>query len=810
MESIFIFSTALICSLLLTRLVITVATRFKIGSLPDSRKIHVGFIPTLGGLGIFLGTVAGILVSLLWKDYYWQMFSLKYIGITLGALIMLLTGIIDDLYRLTANRKFIAQIVAATVVILFGCKMNVIVNPFGAPVNLGLLSVPLTYLWLLLVTNSINLLDGLDGLAGGVTLVVLATFSILAFNQMDWMTFALCLALLGGILGFLKYNYHPARIFMGDTGSLFLGFLIATISLQGLQKSAGNVSLLIPIVALSVPLGDSTVAFFRRLNRGQHPFVADKDHLHHRLLFLGLSHRQAVHTIYIFSLLFGLSAYLISTDLRVYGIILLAVITLMAMSSLYRLGYLEAEKIKTYLGDQTIIQVKKEMAPLSMRRFWHKFVLMLVDFLTINMTLMLTYWFRFQSGIFVETGTVSLQLYITSGVWLILATYFIFLFYMNDLYHMRWDISRFDQLLRTSRVIIFGAALLFLITLDPSRLFSSSRLTLIFYALLLLLLVNTGRLLVIYFEKRFAVLEYAPHKTILVGAGEKARKILKEIRSNPHLLYYLVGVIDTPEPKTAVGNLSYLGDYEQLPRAIRINGVEEVIIAISERSRDEILNIVSYGENMGVSFKLIPEMYDVISGHKTEEMLGHPLIRIFPDQMKSWQWLVKRLIDIIAGLVLFMLCIPFLLLVIFLQVMTGIYPYLRVEDRVGRQGKLFGLLIFNIGVGQEKFEFFLGRTRLYKIPQLLNLILGSISLVGPRPEAKVNVEELRSRIKFYNRRFMVRPGLTGWAQMKVRDLTSFKHQKEEFKQDLFYLENMSLSFDFRILLRSFLSFIFGK
>jgi len=378
------------------------------------------------------------------------------------------------------------------------------------------------------------------------------------------------------------------------------------------------------------------------------------------------------------------------------------------------------------------------------------------------------------------------------------------------LYQMRWDISRFDQLLRTSRVIIFGAALLFLITLDPSRLFSSSRLTLIFYALLLLLLVNTGRLLVIYFEKKFAVLEYAPHKTILVGTGEKARKILKEIRGNPHLLYDLVGVIDTPEPKTALGNLTYLGVYEQLPRAIRDNGVEEVIIAISERSRDEILNIVSYGENMGVSFKLIPEMYDVISGHKTEEILGHPLIRIFPDQMKSWQWLVKRLIDIIAGLILFTVCIPFFLLVIFLQVIKGIYPYLRVEDRVGRQGKLFGLLMFNSGAGQEKFESFLGRTRLYKIPQLLNLILGSISLVGPRPESRTNVEELRSRIKFYNRRFMVRPGLTGWGQMKVRDLTSFKHQKEEFKQDLFYLENMSLSFDFRILLRSFLSFIFGK
>jgi UDP-GlcNAc:undecaprenyl-phosphate GlcNAc-1-phosphate transferase len=810
MESIFIFSTALIVSLVVTRMVITFATRFKIGSLPDSRKIHVGFIPTMGGLGIFLGLVTGIMISLLWKDYYWQMFTIKYIGLTLGALIMLFTGIIDDIYRLTANRKFIAQLLAATVAIVFGCKMTVVANPFGAPISLGLFSIPLTYLWLLLVTNSINLLDGLDGLAGGVALVVLATFSILAFNQTDWMTFALCLALLGGILGFLKYNYHPARIFMGDTGSLFLGFLIATISLQGIQKSAGNVSLLIPIVALSVPLGDSTVAFFRRLNRGQHPFIADKDHIHHRLLFLGLSHRQAVHTIYIFTILFALSAYLISTDLRVYGIILLAVITLLALTSLYRLGYLEAEKIKTYLGDQVVIQVKKEMAPLSMRRFWHKFVLILVDFITINITLLLTYWFRFLSGIFTDLTVVSLELYLTSGVWLILASYFILLFYMNDLYNMRWDISRFDQLMRTSRVILFGAALLFIITLDPSHLFSSNRLTLIFYTFLLLLLVNIGRLVVIFFEKKYAVLEYAPHKTVLIGTGEKARKILKEIRGNPHLLYQLVGVIDTSEPKTTLGNLSYMGDYAKLPRVIRDNGVEEVIIAINERSRDEILNIVAYGENMGVSFKLIPEMYDVISGHKTEETLGHPLIRIFPDQMKPWQWLAKRLIDIVAGFILFILCIPFFLLVIFLQVSMGIYPYLRVEDRVGRQGKLFGLLMFNPGVEQGKFQSFLGRTRMYKIPQLLNLILGSISLVGPRPVSKTNVEELRSRIKFYNRRFMVRPGFTGWGQMKVSVLNSFKQQKEEFKQDLFYLENMSLSFDFRILLRSFLAFLFGK
>jgi len=214
MESIFIFLTSVISSLLTTLGVKKTTNRFKIGSFPNNRKIHVGFVPSMGGIGIFVGSVAGIFISLIWKEYYVDMFSIKYLGIAIGSLVMLSTGIFDDLKGLKPSQKFLMQIIAATIVISFGCKVDVIINPFGDPIELGLFSVPVTYIWLLWVTNSINLLDGLDGLAGGISLIVLSAFGYLSFIQQEWMTFAVCLAMIGGILGFLKYNYHPASIFV--------------------------------------------------------------------------------------------------------------------------------------------------------------------------------------------------------------------------------------------------------------------------------------------------------------------------------------------------------------------------------------------------------------------------------------------------------------------------------------------------------------------------------------------------------------------------------------------------------------------
>lgn len=810
MESVIIFTTSLLIALISTFLVQKITLKYNIGSLPDSRKMHAGFIPSMGGLGIFLGTFAGIFISLFWKEYYWKMFTLKYAGIVIGAIIMLATGIYDDIKKLLPIQKFFLQIFSATIIVLFGCKIDVIINPFGDPLQLGIYSIPLTYLWIIGVTNSINLLDGLDGLASGVSLIVLSSFSIIAFNQQDWMTFAICLSLIGALLGFLKFNYHPATIFMGDTGSLFLGFIIAALSLEGLQKSEGSIALLIPLVALAVPVGDSVLAVFRRLNSGKHPFQADKDHLHHRLIALGLSHKQAVHIICFASLLFASAAYLMSTETSLYGLLLLVVVVLGVIFSLNRLGYLEAKREKMYLGDDSLIRVQKQMAPISIHRFWHKLLLLISDIIAINISIGITYWFRFSSGIYHDTGAISPAFSPIISASIIFTIFFTVLFTLNGLYDIRWDLSRFDIVLKLSRVVIFGGILIFLITLDPEQLFSPSRLTIVFFSLFLILSVNGFRLTLIFVEKHYSILEYTPHKTLLVGTSEKSKKILKDIRKNKHLLYDIIGVVTKTAEGRTISNLKNLGTYEDIPRLINEHGIEEIIIAINERSRDEILNIVAQGENMRVNFKIIPQMYDVISGHKTEEVIGHPLIRLFPDQMLPWQWIIKRSIDFIAALSGLIILFPFFIFVFIMQMSTGVYPFLIIENKVGKNGKIFGQLLFNTNIKENIITKILYRSNIYKLPQVINLLIGSLSLVGPRPESKEVVDELRTRIKFYNRRFMVRPGITGWAQVKFRYSESLKHRKEQFKHDLFYLENMSLIFDLRIILRSIFIFFFRK
>jgi len=380
------------------------------------------------------------------------------------------------------------------------------------------------------------------------------------------------------------------------------------------------------------------------------------------------------------------------------------------------------------------------------------------------------------------------------------------LFTLNNLYGMRWDVSRFDQVRRISKVIVFGILVLIIITADPENLLSEGRTATLIFGVLLLILVNGGRLLIIWIEKKFSILEYAPHNTLLVGATEKGRKVLKDIRQNPHLLYNVVGyILREPADKIFYG-LKCLGGYEDIPEIVRKYGVEEVIIAINERSRDEILNIIAAAENLEVNFKLLPHIYDVVSGHKTEEVIGHPLIRLFPERMYLWQWVLKRFMDIglaVTGLVLLS---PFFIMAHFGLWLSGIYPAIRAVRVVGRYGKAFGMYNYEVspvkGKKQPLVARLLEQTRFYKFPALVNVLFGQMSIVGPRPETVEEVRYLSQKIKFYNRRFEIRPGFTGWAQVKYRYEEALKIKRDQFKQDLFYLENMSLTFDMRIILRS--------
>ena len=298
------------------------ALSVKVGAIDvprDGRRMHDHPIPRMGGLAIFLGFIISVLL-LMPLDQPKQ-------GMLLGAVIIVVLGIFDDIYSLKASFKFVIQIVAAVIAVCSGNVIATISNPnvFSANLywDLGWLAYPATVIWIVAITNAVNLIDGLDGLACGVSTISSMTLLVIAMSVGEVPIALMVAALCGGCLGFLPYNLNPAKIFMGDTGSTFLGFVLAVISVQGLFKLYTIISFVVPFLMLGLPIFDTCFAFIRRIAHGQSPMHADRSHVHHRLIDMGFSQKQAVAVLYIISAILGLSAVVLTTEGPVKAMLLL-------------------------------------------------------------------------------------------------------------------------------------------------------------------------------------------------------------------------------------------------------------------------------------------------------------------------------------------------------------------------------------------------------------------------------------------------------------------------------------------------------
>ena len=261
--------------------------------IPNERKIHKNPISRLGGIAIWLSTILTFLCLVLLSYYpYGSLLS----GILLGGSLMFLLGLIDDVYNLDAKFKLVIQLSIATIVYLLGVKIDTIFNPFGStPFQLGIFSYPITLLWIVGISNAVNFIDGVDGLAGSVITVNSITLAIIAVavTPAQPITALIAFILAGSMLAFLTYNFNPAKIFMGDSGALFSGFLLATLSIAGVMKGA-TLAILLPFIVLAVPIMDITYSSLRRIMKGKSPFVADAEHIHHKLLKAGFSQKITV------------------------------------------------------------------------------------------------------------------------------------------------------------------------------------------------------------------------------------------------------------------------------------------------------------------------------------------------------------------------------------------------------------------------------------------------------------------------------------------------------------------------------------
>ncbi len=312
---------SMIVSLILTPIVIKVSHKLGVVDQPNFRKVHKKPTSVLGGTVILLSFLLGI----------WLGHPIETVvkPLVIGAVLIYLVGLIDDIYDLTPILKLLGQVIAALVVVYYGVTIDFISLPIGPTIHFGILGVPITVIWIVAITNAINLIDGLDGLASGVATIALMTIGFIAILQANIFIIMICSVLIGALLGFLCFNFHPAKIFLGDSGALLVGFIVGFLSLLGF-KNITFVSLFFPIVILAVPFIDTLFAMIRRVKKGQRIMQADKSHLHHKLLELGYSHRQTVILIYSIALLFSLSSIILYLS-QPWGVLMMLVLILITI-----------------------------------------------------------------------------------------------------------------------------------------------------------------------------------------------------------------------------------------------------------------------------------------------------------------------------------------------------------------------------------------------------------------------------------------------------------------------------------------------
>lgn len=314
---------------------------YHIGALdiPNKRKVHTKPMPRLGGLGIFLGFLFGYML--------FGVESTQMNSILIGSFIIVLVGVIDDIKPLGAKTKLLGQIIAACVLIFYGNILLEKATLFGLHLEFGVLSYPLTIIFILACINMINLIDGLDGLSSGTCAIFYLTIGIIAFikSAIGGLNISLAFIMLGSTLGFLVHNFHPASIFSGDSGSMFQGFMIATISLLGF-KTATLISLVVPVLILGIPILDTLFAIIRRLIKKQPIYLPDKAHLHHQLLSLGLSHRNTVLAIYGMNILFAAASIIYILKNKILGKYIYLAILFLIIWIIFRTSIITDKKSK--------------------------------------------------------------------------------------------------------------------------------------------------------------------------------------------------------------------------------------------------------------------------------------------------------------------------------------------------------------------------------------------------------------------------------------------------------------------------------
>ena len=458
-----------------------------------------------------------------------------------------------------------------------------------------------------------------------------------------------------------------------------------------------------------------------------------------------------------------------------------------------------------------------------MKQFERKIIFF--DFFAVNLAWICYYLLRVESQIIEVQAKPDLILPM-----MIMYLFWLSVFIFFGLYRAWYAKSRTDEFAAIFRAISVGCmGLFFVIFFDDERnaTYSANRSIILMYWVLMLFFVGVGRIGVRSFRKRLLMRGIGQSETIIVGTGAKAVELFESVKKYPALGYNVIGFLSLDEEKKSLP-LPVLGGIENIPELIQKNSIRNILLALDSQQRETVLSVVSLSTGFDVSIKIIPDMYDIISGQaRTNQIYGFPLIEIMPHIMQPWEESAKRLTDITVSILILTISSPIWIFAAIAIRLNSPGPLVYSQERVGFNGKLFYMHKFRSMYQDAESRTgpvwatsndpritsvgkFLRKTRLDEIPQFFDVVRGEMSLVGPRPERPHFVEMLSKEIPLYKRRLSVKPGITGWAQIKQGYDTSIEDVKSKVRYDLFYIENMSFRMDIKILLMTFYVMITGK